>query len=201
MKSRLIILGFIISINVYGQIDGIRSIKGDETGYKKTHSREAALMFQGGSIELFKKQRPNEAIKYYRKALEIDPRYVEALDNIAVCYRKIGDYSNAEAYYKKSIEIYPKGEMAHLNLAIVYQALGKLDEAICEYKYVKEINPNNPESYYGLAVIYLKTGNLNDADDNAKLARELYKRNSDPNVVDADSLIRNIHQEKACSLK
>ena len=196
MKNHLIILGVIITVNVYGQIDGVRSIDGDETGYKKTHSREAALMFQAGSIELFKKQHPNEAIQYYKKALEIDPRYVEALDNIAVCYRKIGDYSNAEEYYKKSIEIYPKGEMAHINLGLVYETIGKFEKALCEYNYVKQINSNNPESYYGLAVTYLKMGNLDNADYNAKIARELYKRNSDPNVVDADSIISKVYESK-----
>jgi len=60
------------------------------------------------------------AIEGLQLALKQDPKFVLALDDIAVCYRQLEDYDNAVKYYKKSLDIYPEGEYALMNIGVVY---------------------------------------------------------------------------------
>jgi tetratricopeptide (TPR) repeat protein len=192
----LIVLGFLFATRVYAENDQVRLIDCDETEYKQTHSREASIMFKSGSEELLKNQRPDLAIIYFQKAIKADPRYVEALDNLAICYRRVGDYVKSELYYKRSMEIYPKGECAIGNLAIVYRAEGKKNEAMNMYKYMKEVLPENPEGYYGSAIGYWEMGDFNNAIENAIMALEKYRKKGDPICIDAEILISKIYNSK-----
>jgi tetratricopeptide (TPR) repeat protein len=50
----------------------------------------------------------DEAIEYYDKAMEIDPKYVLVLNNIGSVLDKLGKYNEAIEYYDKAMEIDPK---------------------------------------------------------------------------------------------
>nr|2AVP_A Chain A, synthetic consensus TPR protein [Methanothrix harundinacea 6Ac] len=50
----------------------------------------------------------DEAIEYYQKALELDPRSAEAWYNLGNAYYKQGDYDEAIEYYQKALELDPR---------------------------------------------------------------------------------------------
>ena len=124
------------------------------------------------------------AIKYYLKAINIDPKFVQAYDNIGKIYRMLEEYDLSIQYYKKSIKIFPSGTVARGNLAVVYNLLNQFEDAINEYKILIDIQPNDPEGYYGIAEIYLtqEVDELELALINAKKALELYKK-TPPNYI------------------
>ncbi len=124
------------------------------------------------------------AIKYYLKAIKIDPKFVQAYDNIGKIYRMLEKYDLSIKYYKKSIKIFPSGTVARGNLAIVYHRLNQFEDAINEYKILIDIQPNDPEGYYGIARIYSsqEVNELELALINAKKALDIYKKNP-PNYI------------------
>ena len=99
------------------------------------------------------------AAEYYLKAIKIEPKFVQAIDNLGKAYRILEKYSLAEKYYKKSIEIFPNGSTAHQNLAVVYERQKKHKEELEEYKKVIKINSQDPEGYFGLAQAYFYNNN------------------------------------------
>ena len=126
--------------------------------------------------------KPNQAIILFKKAINKDPYFVQAYDNLAKTYRTLEEYDLAAKYYLLSQEIFPKGSSAYQNLAVVYNKQGKWKEAIRQYEMVISINTDNPEGYYGLAAIYLDTEDFMLALKNAKKALSLYKTNP-PNYI------------------
>lgn len=126
-----------------------------------------------------------EAEKMYREAIELDPQYCDAMDNLGQLLRRKGNIDEAISWYKKSIEINPENPVAHQNLALAYHFQGETDDAINEYQVLINIDPDNPEGYYGLGNIYLELNQPEEAISNFKKAEELYEKTSSPYLADA----------------
>src|SRR6476660_1057256 len=75
----------------------------------------------------------NEAIEYYDKALEIDPKHVGALNNTGKVLDNLGKYNEAIVYYDKALQIDPKYADALNSKGNVLGKLGKYNEAIEYY--------------------------------------------------------------------
>lgn len=194
MNKKIILSLIYLSIVVTGMGE-TKLISIDEKGYRGTKNREAIVFYNRGSEAMYQ-QNPEAGIVSLKKAVELEPKYVEAWDNLGVCYRRVGDYANAEMCYNRSLEVYPNGAMAHMNLALVYQNENKYENAKKEYAIIKEIEPDNPESYFGLASICVQKGELDQGIINAKEALKRYKAKNDPNCIDAEKLLTQIYAKK-----
>ena len=87
------------------------------------------------------KNQLDEAIAEYRKAIELDPKYAVAHNNLGNALRAKNQLDEAIAEYRKAIELDPKLALAHNNLGIALQAKNQLDEAIAEYRKAIELDP------------------------------------------------------------
>ena len=85
------------------------------------------------------------AISKFKKAVEIDPKFAFAWDNLGISYRKNQEYDKAIAAYMKSLEIYPEGRLPLLNIAIAYNMNKQYEDAIVYYNKVIEIYSEDPE--------------------------------------------------------
>lgn len=122
-------------------------------------NKEALKLYYEG-IDESKKENHQKAAKKYEKAVEIDPEFAFAWDNLGLCYRKLEKYDEAIEAYKKSLAIDPYGTMPLQNIAIVYQYKKQFSDAIRTYEQLAMLDDKNPEVYYGIGVIYAT--NLND---------------------------------------
>lgn len=156
-----------------------------DMGMYESTKNEKALDFYRQAAEKGEAKEYKDAIKLYDKALKEDPKFVEAYDNAAVCYRKLGDFENAIKYYNKSIELYPNGVMAHQNLGLIYSIAKQYDKAVSEYEIVQKINPEDPEGYYGLINVYLAQQKYKDAIKAATKTLEIYEATNNPYIGDA----------------
>ena len=80
---------------------------------------------------LFDSQRFEEAEVYYAKALQIDPRNVNALTDLGTTFveRKEPDYDRAILEYKKALQIDPKSSTTIYYLGIAHLRKGERQEA------------------------------------------------------------------------
>ena len=56
-----------------------------------------------------------EAIYRWQRATEIDPKYAEALNNLAIAYEHEGDLEKARVAYEKALEIEPNNALIKQN--------------------------------------------------------------------------------------
>jgi|TARA_B110000259_G_scaffold137752_1_gene155116 tetratricopeptide (TPR) repeat protein len=195
MKNLILTLVLLLSFNsftqtaIYNPDDDVLTIEiptdlDELRGYPSPNELDSeAIIWYNLATEIIA-TRPNQAILLFKKAINKDPSFVQAYDNLAKTYRTLEEYDLAVKYYLLSQKIFPEGSSAYQNLAVVYRYQEKWDQAIRQYKMVISLNPDDPEGYYGLAGVYLTMGNdkLILALSNAKKALNLYNINA-PNYI------------------
>jgi len=136
------------------------------------------------------------SIPYFKKAVEIDPQFAFAWDNLGIAYRHTEQYDLALDAYKHSLAIDPTGHTPLQNIAIVYEYQKKYDEALKAYQNIINVYSDDPESYYGVGRIYTYFDvDLEKGLDNMCKAYNLYIKINSPYRVDAEKTIGYIYGE------
>lgn len=134
------------------------------------------------------------AIENYNFALSEDSTFVPALDNMAACYKQLGDFENAIKYYNKSLSIYPEGEFALMNIGVIYTKLSEFEISNKYYMRLTQLYPNNPEGYYGLGKNYILLGKFEKGLENISIAHKIYKETKSDYVQDTEKVIEIVRQ-------
>ncbi|MES1181676.1 MAG: tetratricopeptide repeat protein, partial [Flavobacterium sp.] len=147
-------------------------------------------------IEYVNKEKYEDAIPYFKKAVSIDPKFAFAWDNLGISYRKTSQYDKALEAYNKSLEIDPEGKMPLQNIPVVYQYLEQYDKALDAYDNLLKVSPNDPETFYGKGLIY--TYYKKDHEKALAMmckAYNLYATMNSPYRVDAQKIIQTLYSE------
>jgi tetratricopeptide (TPR) repeat protein len=102
-------------------------------------SSEAVAAFKRG-LELHRQRKWAAAIPEYERALALGGRFPEAFNNLAYCYRKVGQVDRAIELYKVAIALRPLFVQAHDYLARAYLQKGDRDGALREYEIVRRLD-------------------------------------------------------------
>jgi tetratricopeptide (TPR) repeat protein len=94
--------------------------------------------------EAFGKDKPDDARKFYLKALDIDPKYYTIMTYVGQTYGIEKNWEKAIEWYEKTIKLNYIDYMAHWFLADAYYETGKLEEAKKEILTAHILNRNNP---------------------------------------------------------
>ncbi len=107
--------------------------------------------------ELADEEKYNEAAVHFDKALQIKPRYLEALNNIGFALVRRGDAEDAIPFLEAALEIDPNDTKANYNLANALQYLGRTEESISHYEKAVQFNPYFAEgrNNFGYALFLL----------------------------------------------
>ncbi len=89
------------------------------------------LLYKIGTI-YFDNNQLEEAIKYFKRVIQLVPEHKLALFNLGNAYTRLGNYEEAIKYWRQVISIDPNFTRAHFNLGLVYERLGRISEAISE---------------------------------------------------------------------
>ena len=104
-----------------------------------------------------------EAMRFFRKALELAPKHEKALYSLANCYQASGDVKTALVLYERLVRLYPRSSQGYLNMGIIYNALGEVDKARYLYQKAIGIDPNNADVYFNLGYLNENAGELREA--------------------------------------
>lgn len=117
----------------------------------------------------------------YEKAIELNPKYAEAINNLGTVYYGQKDYHKAEHYYRKALKFKPECASFYSNLGTAYFAERKYKQGIASYQRAFSIDPNvfltetleripeigpteeQARLNYTLAKMYAQAGNLDAA--------------------------------------
>jgi Flp pilus assembly protein TadD len=78
--------------------------------------------------------RDDDAERAFRRAIELKPTFVEAMNDLAALLVKKGNKEEAEAILRKAIAIKPSYPYAHINLGRILIGKGSFTEAENEFK-------------------------------------------------------------------
>ena len=82
--------------------------------YARDARSEAKNQVEFG-IRMAQNQLWKEAAYRWQKAVEIDPTYAAAWNNLAIAYEHQGDFENAAKAYEKAVELEPNNAMIRQN--------------------------------------------------------------------------------------
>ncbi|MBL7083125.1 MAG: protein kinase [Candidatus Aminicenantes bacterium] len=109
----------------------------------------------------------DEAVKHYKKTLDLDPDFARAHNHIGMCYAWIGDHKKAEEHFKKYVDL-DHSANSFDSLACGYMFAGKYDEGIKAANMGKELDSNLQWLYGNLARNFIQKGFLTKAIDKIK---------------------------------
>jgi len=84
------------------------------------------------ALDLFADGKYAEAAEAYRRAIEADPLFTDAMHGLARVYQELEQYDDAIATARRITEIDPDDVLAHTSLSIFYQRKGMVPEAEAE---------------------------------------------------------------------
>ena len=97
----------------------------------------------------------NLASQYYKNAIRIQPRSIEAWYDLGKYYQDVSDLSNAVGTYMSLLQFAPGNKFAHYNLGVIYLiGLKKNDIAVQHFTDAITIDPKYVEAYYGRGITY-----------------------------------------------
>jgi len=162
--------------------------------YASSDNVLAQLAYDDG-MEYINEGDTENAIQKFSKAVEIDPNFAFAWDNLGISYRKNKQYENAIAAYLKSLEIYPEGRLPLLNIAITYNLNQQYTEAVTHYEKFIDIFSDDPEGYYGLGLILYTQDQEEAGLDNLIRAYTIYTSQNSPYRADAAKKIGYMYKD------
>ncbi|MFH1321800.1 MAG: tetratricopeptide repeat protein [Bacteroidota bacterium] len=92
------------------------------------------------------------AASYYKKAIELNPDYIEAYYSLGFSYEKLGDQENAILFFNKTLELDDMYFPAYIRLTRLYETKGEYDKAI-------SINMRGLENFPQSETFYVNIGN------------------------------------------
>jgi len=122
-----------------------------------------AYFATGSSLDDGSAEKREEAAAAYRRALEIDPRLVPALINLANIHYTDDRLIEAMALYERAIVLEPDVFEGYFNLGNIHHDLGRYRAAEEYYLHALAVNPAYAEAHLYLAVALEKDGRSDEA--------------------------------------
>ncbi len=125
----------------------------------------------------------DQAIRHFRRAIEVDPAFADAYVGLADCYNMLGSYAEvppegafpaAKEYANKALRLDPSLSGAHVALAYT---LSNYDwdwsSAVRECQQAFDLDPSNARARYWCGGLYMLMGNFGEAMRQRDLAQSL----------------------------
>ena len=113
-----------------------------------------------------------QAIRYYEKALTVQPEMPLILNNMGYSHYMSGDWDSAEKYYRQAVLNDEFFERAWRNLGLLYARQGKYEEAVNAFTQVEDL----PEAYNDIGFICMLNGKYDISEAFFKRAIKLAPR-------------------------
>lgn len=143
---------------------------GDELS--STVSKKAMKSFQQ-AVEESTRGNHRKAIEHLQKAIQEDPNFFEAYNNLGAEYLKLREWNQAIGAFQHAIEIKNNSPLPYLNLGNIYLERGDLDLALKAFQSVLELDDGNLRAHLALGKIYLEKRDYGRAEDQLETVTRL----------------------------
>jgi Tfp pilus assembly protein PilF len=148
-----------------------------------------AFIHHSLGVAYYQEKEFDAALKQFQTALEINPTYIDAANNLGAALLAKGDFNEAERIFRRILKAGHDRQMAytaHSNLGILFARQGRDREAIEALTRAIELQPDVPEAYHRVGLIFMRRKNRTAAQKFFQFAIEV-----DPSFAPArKSLVR-----------
>jgi len=118
----------------------VGDLEGAESHYRQAlQAKPNAETHNGLGFVLSRSGRSEQAAEEFRKAIQLDPKYTPAYNNLAAALQAQGKLDDAVAYYQRSLAQKPSPAVYN-NLGLLLLKLGKKDEAQEQFQKVNMLD-------------------------------------------------------------
>lgn len=147
-------------------------------------NEEAIALYKAAS-EAIKAGDYEKAETLLRQALELEPEFIDALDNLGIVLRRLGKTDEAIEVLKKSIALNPYNAIPYSSLCIAYMDLLDYQNALKTCQDEIEKIPDDGEAWYNEGSVYMKMKEYKNAIPSYKQAITLLKDKDEKRMYDA----------------
>lgn len=144
-----------------------------------------------------RKHRYDSAIEAYKKSLEINPIFAQAVNNVGYCYKERRYYTYAIEMYEKAIAMEPDNANFHYNLGNALTHKKRIEEALDEYTRAVELAPDFAKAHYNLGRSYIGL----DMHEEGVKSLQLYLKYWDKSLSGSDAPPRSVVKDEIAGLK
>jgi len=176
--------------NNEGALAGENPYLTNEAEYGKLYPPAAVKEFKAGE-KADRKQKSDEAIAHYSKAIELAPTFYMARNNLGTLYLGKADYASAEEQFEKVIGINPNDASAYFNLGNLCLLKNQYLRAL---QLVEQGLKKQPSSAFGNFLrgsIYSRQGNTQEAETSFRRSLEL-----DPQMAQTHLALVNLFMQE-----
>ncbi len=144
----------------------------DANGLRHDYPQEAVKAFKEGTKREHE-GKLQQAIARFKKAVEIDPDFYQARNNLGSSYLALGRLEEAEAEFLRVTQAQRADAAAYLNLGNVYLMMNRAEDS---YRFLQEGLKRQPDSAKGqflLGTLYSRVGRFADAEKQLRAALKL----------------------------
>ena len=125
-------------------------------------NRSATYQVQFGK-ELERQGMLEESVAAHEKALDIDPRLVQAHINLVELYGRLGQFEKAEEHYRAAVRLDPGSAESYYNYGVLLLSAEKYQQAEEAFRKTIEIDPFHANAHNNLGFLLERQGGLLEA--------------------------------------
>jgi len=144
-----------------------------------TPSLEALKSFSLG-LKTATEKGPAAAAPFLQRAIELDPNFASAIEEVGLMHSNLGDINRANEYLTKAFQLRERAserEKFHITALYYSNVTGELDKAIETLREWMDSYPRDEIPFVNLTVVYTTEGQYEKAIEQAKSALRLNQEN------------------------
>jgi len=118
----------------------------------------------------------DKAIVEYKKALELNPDFARAENDLGFVLYKKGDYKDALVHYQRAISLRPDYANCYNNIGVIHYHLKDYEQASSFYRQAIELRPDYARAHFNLAACCFRQGRYLTALQEYRKARKIDRR-------------------------
>jgi len=108
----------------------------------------------------WKRGQSEQALRYLREAVRLDPAFLEARLDLGAIYAKTNRPERALHQYERALEIEPNLALLHNNKAAALVMLSRWEEAEKAARRALQLDPKSIDAHYMLGIAMMKQGKI-----------------------------------------
>lgn len=136
-------------------------VRSTEDASLLTFTEREAVTYTSASPTWFERAEQEEAtgnlhasVAAYKRALEHDPRHVDAYLNLGALLCEQGRCDEAVALYEHAVRLVPDSALLHFNAAIALEDQGRLEQAVAAYQAALSLDDGLADAHFNAARLY-----------------------------------------------
>jgi tetratricopeptide (TPR) repeat protein len=151
-------------ISLYGRLDNPETAKEHFEAVLRLQPNRSDAWYNYGVLLLREHKDLQQAEKAFLRALDVNPDYAEARNNLGVIYEEAGRLDDAASEFRKAIASRPDYPLARFHLGRILLHQKKYEDAV--HQFLRALEPESdrtPAYLYALATAYGRAGSHGEA--------------------------------------